>query len=210
MGETGPGASGSTGGGHSNHVLVRADPPVLLTTRTAARGACAVCAQHTLQLNKASYFGTVRGSLYAYAVCAGCARSASGGRKLGVIKRRTGCDPASADATGTEATLVCMGQLSCAARDLRKLKFTEVTDPGALLMDPAKAKRVCRGPETLPYLVVGGVSTRLARLLGSLQGGGERTLITQHLFFVLQGPGWFQWKCHRGQTTLQLPGSQVH
>ena len=181
MGKTGPKARGSAGGGHSNHVLVRADPPVLLTTRTATRGACAVCARHTLQLNKASYFGTVRGSLYAYAICAACARSACGGRKLEVRKSRTGCGPASADATGTEATLVYIGQLSCAARDQRKLKFTEVTDPGALLMDPAKAKRVCRGSETLPHLVIGAVSERLAQLLNGIsqQGGGERATITK-------------------------------
>ena len=75
-----------------------------------------------------------------------------------------------------------LGQVSCAARDLRKLKFTEVADPGALLMDPAKAKRVCGGPGTLPYLVIGGVSTRLAQLLGSLQSGGKRALIAQGIY----------------------------
>ena len=171
----------ATGGGHSNHILVGMDPPVLLTTRTAARGACALCSEHRLELNKASYFGTARGSLYAYALCSQCARSTRGGQKRTVLKRRTGCDTSSPDSLGTDATLVYLGavRLKCAVRDKRKLKFAEMADPGALLMDPAKAKRVCKGPECLGCLDFGRVSQQLAHRLEQLEIGGRRVLLSR-------------------------------
>ena len=63
------------GGGHTFHVLVNKDPPVLLTCKSSAGGRCAMCQKTQHRMIDAAYFATIEGAPFAYVVCQRCAKA---------------------------------------------------------------------------------------------------------------------------------------
>jgi hypothetical protein len=95
-------------------------------------------------VNTCSWFGRENGSPYAYAICAKCGK-ASTGAKVEVLKKRTGVDQNSADATGVESTAVSMehGEFKENKKvltDKKKRYYSEIVGPGMLLNGPEFAR----------------------------------------------------------------------